>query len=84
MGGATKPHHVKGTAKAVNLTLSEEEYASLEELYTPHSLLQQVSSTGGFWPGCSRELEGTSALKFSPMSLALASAQQTRLPEITF
>lgn len=35
MGGATKPHHVKGTAKAVNLTLSEEEYASLEELYAP-------------------------------------------------
>ena len=36
--GATKPHHVEGAAKAVNLDLSAEEIAYLEEPYVPHPL----------------------------------------------
>lgn len=36
--GATKMHHIEGAAKAVDLELSAEEIAYLEELYIPHSL----------------------------------------------
>ena len=37
--GATKLHHVDGAAKAVDLTLSGDELAYLEELYVPHKLV---------------------------------------------
>ena len=36
--GATKMHHIEGAAKAVDLELSAEETAYLEELYVPHPL----------------------------------------------
>ncbi|MBQ1616512.1 MAG: aldo/keto reductase, partial [Ruminococcus sp.] len=36
--GATKLHHIEGAAKAVDLTLSDEEIAYLEESYVPHPL----------------------------------------------
>lgn len=36
--GATKMHHIDGAVKAVDLKLSAEEIAYLEELYIPHSL----------------------------------------------
>lgn len=36
--GATKLHHIEGAAKAVNLELSTEETAYLEEAYVPHPL----------------------------------------------
>ncbi len=37
--GATKLHHIEGAAKAVDLVLSDEEAAYLEELYVPHALV---------------------------------------------
>lgn len=37
--GATKPSHMEGAAKAVELELSPEETAYLEELYVPHRLV---------------------------------------------
>ena len=37
--GATKPHHIEGAAKAVDLVLSEEENTYLEEPYVPHALV---------------------------------------------
>ncbi len=37
--GATKLHHVEGAVKAVDLVLSDEELAYLEEPYVPHSLV---------------------------------------------
>lgn len=37
--GMTKPHHVQGAVNAVELTLSEEELAYLEEPYVPHKLV---------------------------------------------
>ena len=37
--GATKLHHIEGAAKAVDLVLSEEESAYLEEPYVPHALV---------------------------------------------
>ena len=37
--GATKLHHIEGAAKAVDLELTADECAYLEELYTPHSLV---------------------------------------------
>lgn len=37
--GATKPHHIEGAAKAVNLELTAEEVAYLEEPYVPHKLV---------------------------------------------
>ena len=37
--GATKLHHIEGAAKAVDLVLSDEETAYLEELYVPHALV---------------------------------------------
>ncbi len=36
--GATKHHHVDGAVKAVDLHLTDEEIAYLEELYVPHAL----------------------------------------------
>ena len=36
--GATKPHHIEGAAKAVELELSDAEIAYLEEPYVPHPL----------------------------------------------
>ena len=37
--GATKPHHIDGAVKAVDLQLTEEECAYLEEPYVPHALV---------------------------------------------
>ena len=37
--GATKLHHIEGAAKAVDLQLTPEECAYLEELYVPHALV---------------------------------------------
>lgn len=37
--GATKLHHIEGAAKAVELALSKEELAFLEEAYVPHKLV---------------------------------------------
>ena len=37
--GATKLHHIEGAAKAVNLELTAEECAYLEEPYVPHPLV---------------------------------------------
>ncbi len=37
--GATKLHHIEGAAKAVELCLSNEEIAYLEEPYVPHALV---------------------------------------------
>lgn len=48
--GATKPHHIEGAAKAVNLELTAEELAYLEEPYLPHKLvgvIAQNESTAG-------------------------------------
>ena len=36
--GATKLHHIEGAAKAVDLELSSDEIAYLEEPYVPHAL----------------------------------------------
>ena len=36
--GTTKLHHIEGAAKAVDLELTEEEIAYLEEPYVPHPL----------------------------------------------
>lgn len=37
--GATKLHHMEGAAKAVDLILTDEERAYLEEPYVPHALV---------------------------------------------
>lgn len=37
--GATKLHHIEGAAKAVDLRLTDEELAYLEEPYVPHALV---------------------------------------------
>jgi len=37
--GATKAHHIDGAVKAVQLKLTQEEIAYLEELYQPHQLV---------------------------------------------
>ena len=37
--GATKRHHIEGAARAVELTLTPEETAYLEEAYIPHKLV---------------------------------------------
>ena len=39
VAGATKLHHIDGAVKAVELELSEEDIAYLEELYVPHKLV---------------------------------------------
>lgn len=41
--GATKLHHIEGAVKAVDLVLSREEIAYLEELYIPHKLVGVMS-----------------------------------------
>ncbi|MDE6406840.1 MAG: aldo/keto reductase [Lachnospiraceae bacterium] len=41
--GATKLHHVEGAVKAVDLTLSREEAAYLEEPYVPHALVGMMA-----------------------------------------
>jgi len=37
--GATKPHHVDGAVAAVDMVLSDEEIAYLEEPYVPHAIV---------------------------------------------
>ena len=37
--GATKPHHIDGAVAAVDLKLSDEELAYLEEPYVPHAIV---------------------------------------------
>ena len=37
--GATKLSHIEGAAKAVDLSLSNDEIAYLEEMYIPHQLV---------------------------------------------
>lgn len=37
--GATKPSHIEGAARAVELVLSPEETAYLEQAYVPHALV---------------------------------------------
>lgn len=39
VAGATKLHHIEGAAKAVDLVLTAEELAYLEEPYVPHALV---------------------------------------------
>ena len=39
VAGATKHHHIDGAVKAVELDLSDEDIAYLEELYIPHKLV---------------------------------------------
>ena len=39
VAGATKLHHIEGTAKAVELALTADELAFLEEPYIPHNLV---------------------------------------------
>ena len=41
--GMTKPHHIDGAVKAVELELSEEEIRYLEELYQPHKLVGVIA-----------------------------------------
>ncbi len=48
--GATKPHHIDGAVKAVDLTLSPEEIAYLEELYVPHQLAGVLAGSIGKTP----------------------------------
>lgn len=42
--GATKKHHIDGAVKAIDLKLSDEEIAYLEELYKPHALVGVMAS----------------------------------------
>lgn len=44
--GATKLSHVDGAAAAVNVQLSDEEIAYLEELYVPHALVGVMAQNG--------------------------------------
>ena len=39
MVGATKPHHVDGAVAAVDLDLTADEVAYLEEPYVPHEIV---------------------------------------------
>lgn len=39
VAGATKLHHIEGAARAVELSLTGEEIAYLEEPYLPHRLV---------------------------------------------
>lgn len=45
--GATKLHHIEGPAKAVDLKLTEEETAYLEEPYVPHRLVGVMAQNTG-------------------------------------
>lgn len=42
--GATKKHHIEGAVKAIDLKLSSEEIAYLEEPYKPHALVGVMAS----------------------------------------
>ena len=42
--GATKPHHIDGIIRAVELSLSEQEIAYLEEPYLPHQLVGMMAN----------------------------------------
>ncbi len=44
--GATKPSHVDGAVKSVELVLTPEETAYLEELYKPHALVGVMAQNG--------------------------------------
>ena len=44
--GATKFSHVDGAVKAVELELTDEEIACLEELYVPHALVGVMAQNG--------------------------------------
>ena len=44
--GATKFSHVDGAVKAVDLELSEDELAYLEEPYVPHALVGVMAQNG--------------------------------------
>ena len=41
--GATKLHHIEGTAKATELVLNNDEIAYLEEPYVPHNLVGVIA-----------------------------------------
>lgn len=63
--GATKLHHVEGAAKAVELVLTLEEIAYLEEPYVPHRLVgvmaqnTPASAKGQHvWSTGSQEIQG--------------------------
>ena len=43
--GATKVSHIDGAVRALNLQLSEEDIAYLEELYVPHALVGVLGTT---------------------------------------
>ena len=43
--GATKLHHIEGAAKAVDIVLTDDETAYLEEPYVPHSLAGVMAQT---------------------------------------
>lgn len=45
--GATKPHHVDGAVAAVELELTAEEIAALEEPYVPHELVGVLAGSKG-------------------------------------
>ncbi len=45
--GATKLHHIEGAAKAVELSLTDEETAWLEEPYVPHNLVGVMAQNVG-------------------------------------
>lgn len=49
--GATKLHHIEGAARSVDLVLTAEELAWLEEPYVPHALVgvmaQNTASNAG-------------------------------------
>ncbi|MCC8105697.1 MAG: aldo/keto reductase [Clostridiales bacterium] len=52
--GATKLHHIEGAAKAVDLQLSDEELAWLEEPYVPHALVGVMAqNTAATYPASS-------------------------------
>lgn len=44
--GATKPHHIDGAVKAMNLTLTEQEIQYLEQLYVPHEIVGVLKNIG--------------------------------------
>ncbi len=44
--GATKPHHIEGAVRAVDLVLTEEEIQWLEEEYVPHRLVGVMAQNG--------------------------------------
>ena len=63
--GATKIHHVEGAAKAVELELTDEEMAYLEEAYVPHKLVgvmaqntQEQAHEQHVWTTGTQSIEG--------------------------